>query len=118
MTSAPATPHSPTCTAAHRHAQRRPRVRRRSGGRDAHDDVITRATVELADTLGLLTAAEGIETPEQQDHVAALGCDIAQGYLFSRPVHADAALELITGRSCAEPRAAADAGPTGAVTPT
>ena len=31
-------------------------------GRDAHDDVITRAIVELANTLGLLTVAEGIET--------------------------------------------------------
>jgi EAL domain-containing protein (putative c-di-GMP-specific phosphodiesterase class I) len=54
-------------------------------GRDAHDDVITRAIVDLAGTLGLLTVAEGIETTQQQEHVAALGCDLAQGYLFSRP---------------------------------
>ena len=54
-------------------------------GRDAHDDVITRAIVELAGTLGLLTVAEGIETTQQSEHVAALGCDLAQGYLFSRP---------------------------------
>jgi EAL domain-containing protein (putative c-di-GMP-specific phosphodiesterase class I) len=60
-------------------------------GRDAHDDVITRAIVELANTLGLLTVAEGIETTQQSETVAALGCDIAQGYLFSRPIEAEAA---------------------------
>ena len=59
-------------------------------GRDAHDDVITHAIVELANTLGLLTVAEGIETTQQSETLAALGCDIAQGYLFSRPIEADA----------------------------
>ena len=56
---------------------------------DAHDDVITRAIVELAGTLGLLTVAEGVETAQQSETVAALGCDIAQGYHFSRPVTAE-----------------------------
>jgi EAL domain-containing protein (putative c-di-GMP-specific phosphodiesterase class I) len=66
-------------------------------GRDEHDDVITRAIVELAGTLGLLTVAEGIETHDQQTFVTALGCDLGQGYLFSRPVGAEAAFELLTG---------------------
>ena len=66
-------------------------------GRDEHDDVITRAIVELAGTLGLLTVAEGIETHDQQTFVTALGCDLGQGYLFSRPVDADTALGLLTG---------------------
>jgi diguanylate cyclase (GGDEF)-like protein len=65
-------------------------------GRDAHDDVITRAIVELAGTLGLLTVAEGIETAEQSEHVAALGCDLAQGYLFSRPIEADAVSAMVS----------------------
>ncbi|MFD2093324.1 putative bifunctional diguanylate cyclase/phosphodiesterase [Blastococcus deserti] len=64
-------------------------------GRDAHDDVITRAIVELAGTLGLLTVAEGIETNEQSRYVAGLGCDLAQGYLFSRPIEADAVGTLV-----------------------
>jgi EAL domain-containing protein (putative c-di-GMP-specific phosphodiesterase class I) len=64
-------------------------------GRDANDDAITRAIVDLAGTLGLLTIAEGIETTQQQEHVAALGCDLAQGYLFSHPVDADVVLELM-----------------------
>jgi diguanylate cyclase (GGDEF)-like protein len=64
-------------------------------GRDAHDDVITHAIVELANTLGLLTVAEGIETTQQSETLAALGCDIAQGYLFSRPIEADAASQVM-----------------------
>jgi EAL domain-containing protein (putative c-di-GMP-specific phosphodiesterase class I) len=41
--------------------------------------------------------AEGIETHDQQTFVTALGCDLGQGYLFSRPVDAESALELLTG---------------------
>jgi diguanylate cyclase (GGDEF)-like protein len=64
-------------------------------GRDANDDAITRAIVDLAGTLGLLTIAEGIETTQQQEHVAALGCDLAQGYLYSYPVDADVVMDLV-----------------------
>jgi diguanylate cyclase (GGDEF)-like protein len=71
-------------------------------GRDAHDDVITRAIVELANTLGLLTVAEGIETTQQSETVAALGCDIAQGYLFSRPIEADAASAVMAASVVSE----------------
>jgi diguanylate cyclase (GGDEF)-like protein len=67
-------------------------------GRDANDDAITRAIVDLATTLGMLTIAEGIETTQQQEHVAALGCDLAQGYLFSHPVDADVVLALVAAR--------------------
>jgi diguanylate cyclase (GGDEF)-like protein len=68
-------------------------------GRDAHDDVITRAIVELAGTLGLLTVAEGIETTQQSEHVAALGCDLAQGFLFSRPIEAEAVRALVSSQA-------------------
>jgi diguanylate cyclase (GGDEF)-like protein len=81
-------------------------------GRDAHDDVITRAIVELAGTLGLLTVAEGIETTQQSETVAALGCDIAQGYLFSRPIEADAVRAVMSASEVSDviqPRAV-DAG--------
>ena len=64
-------------------------------GRDANDDAITPAIVDLAGTLGLLTIAEGIETTQQSEHVAALGCDLAQGYLYSRPVDADVVMDLV-----------------------
>ena len=72
-------------------------------GRDEHDDVITRAIVELAGTLGLLTVAEGIETHDQQTIVTALGCDLGQGYLFSVPVDAEAALAVLTAPPLAVP---------------
>jgi diguanylate cyclase (GGDEF)-like protein len=65
-------------------------------GRDVNDDAITRAIVDLAGTLGLLTIAEGIETTQQQEHVAALGCQLAQGYLYSRPVDADVVMDLVS----------------------
>jgi diguanylate cyclase (GGDEF)-like protein len=65
-------------------------------GRDANADVVTRAVVELAGALGLLTVAEGVETTDQREHVAELGCDLAQGYLFSRPVDAETVLALMT----------------------
>ena len=85
-------------------------------GRDAHDDVITRAIVELANTLGLLTVAEGIETTQQSETVAALGCDIAQGYLFSRPIEADAVSAVMSAprlASMARGSQAARGGPAG-----
>jgi diguanylate cyclase (GGDEF)-like protein len=71
-------------------------------GRDAHDDVITRAIVELAGTLGLLTVAEGIETTQQSETVAALGCDIAQGFLFSRPIEAEAVSAVMSASLVSE----------------
>jgi EAL domain-containing protein (putative c-di-GMP-specific phosphodiesterase class I) len=67
-------------------------------GQDANADVVTRAVVELAGALGLLTVAEGVETTHQHEHVAELGCDLAQGYLFSRPVDAETVLTLLAGR--------------------
>jgi diguanylate cyclase (GGDEF)-like protein len=64
-------------------------------GQDANDDVITQAIVELADTLGLLTVAEGVESDDQHELVAALNCDLAQGFLFARPLSADAVHEMV-----------------------
>jgi predicted signal transduction protein with EAL and GGDEF domain len=53
---------------------------------DITDDVIVRSTIELAHNLGLTVVAEGVETEATQHHLAELGCDIAQGYLISRPI--------------------------------
>jgi diguanylate cyclase (GGDEF)-like protein len=54
-------------------------------GVHAEDAAVIRALVELAHGLGLRVCAEGVETPETADWLAAVGCDRAQGYLFSRP---------------------------------
>jgi len=44
--------------------------------------------ISMAEAFGLGTVAEGVETEEQLQKVAALGCDCIQGYIFSKPVEA------------------------------
>lgn len=55
---------------------------------DPNDCAIAAAVVSLARTLGMDTIAEGIETLEQQNYLARIGCDKVQGYLHSRPLPA------------------------------
>lgn len=50
---------------------------------DPDDRMIVRSTVELAHNLGLKVVAEGVETQACLEALRALGCDMAQGYLFS-----------------------------------
>ncbi len=52
----------------------------------AGDAEIVAATVGLAHTLGLRVVAEGVETVEQLDALRTLGCEFAQGFLWSKPV--------------------------------
>jgi diguanylate cyclase (GGDEF)-like protein/PAS domain S-box-containing protein len=51
--------------------------------------VLTASIVQLARNLGLEPLAEGIETEEQRRFLLANGCELGQGFLFSRPVPAD-----------------------------
>ncbi len=51
-----------------------------------HNDTLARSIVALSQSLNLEVVAEGIETVYARDQLAALGCDVGQGYLFSRPV--------------------------------
>ena len=55
---------------------------------DAEDAVIVRSTVDLARNLGLHVVAEGVETAEAYEQLAASGCHAAQGYHLSRPLPA------------------------------
>lgn len=48
--------------------------------------LIVQSITELARGLGLVSTAEGVETPEQLRLVRELGCDLAQGYLISQPL--------------------------------
>ena len=55
---------------------------------NANDAMIVRATTDLGRNLGLRVVAEGVETRAAWDQLAALHCDIAQGYFLSRPIPA------------------------------
>lgn len=55
-------------------------------GTDPDDAVIVRAIINLAHSLGMDVVAEGIETQGQFDYLRLNGCDVAQGYLFSKPL--------------------------------
>jgi diguanylate cyclase (GGDEF)-like protein len=50
--------------------------------------VIVSSTIELGHKLGLQVVAEGVESQAVWDQLAELGCDVAQGYLISRPMPA------------------------------
>jgi EAL domain-containing protein (putative c-di-GMP-specific phosphodiesterase class I) len=65
---------------------------------DPDSRAIVRTVLSLADALGLHTVAEGIETPEQADALAELGCEYGQGYLWSPAVSADDLPGLATSR--------------------
>lgn len=58
----------------------------RMGGGRGPSAAIPRAMVALGQALGLRTVGEGVETAEQRDALAAIGCTYGQGYLFSRPL--------------------------------
>jgi len=47
---------------------------------------VVASTLALAQGLGIVTAAEGVETEEQFEYMRSAGVDLAQGYLFGRPV--------------------------------
>src|SRR4028118_863325 len=55
-------------------------------GEDLEDTAIVSMVVELAHTLGMGVVAEGVETEAQAALLKDLGCDLGQGYRFSRPL--------------------------------
>jgi diguanylate cyclase (GGDEF)-like protein len=56
---------------------------------DHVDGQIVETVIRLAHTLGMTVTAEGIETAAQAARLAALGCDLAQGWHFGRPAPGD-----------------------------
>jgi EAL domain-containing protein (putative c-di-GMP-specific phosphodiesterase class I) len=56
---------------------------------------IVRTIIELARVLGMDVVAEGIETCEQYRVLRKMGCRFGQGYLFARPLTAEAVTKLL-----------------------
>jgi diguanylate cyclase (GGDEF)-like protein len=75
-------------------------------GLGQHDsEAIVELIVKLGAKLNMSTVAEGVETAEQLNRLRELGCSEAQGYLFSRPVPAEAVPEIIA--QCVAPHRSA-----------
>ena len=53
---------------------------------DPNDEVIVTSTIELGHNLGLRVVAEGVEDQHTLDELVRRGCDLAQGYHFTRPL--------------------------------
>jgi diguanylate cyclase (GGDEF)-like protein/PAS domain S-box-containing protein len=70
---------------------------------DDYDVAIVRAVVGIARSLGLQLVAEGVETAEQLECLRGLGCETAQGFLFSRPLPAAECQQLLE-RHCPQRR--------------
>jgi diguanylate cyclase (GGDEF)-like protein len=69
---------------------------------DGADRAVVRAIVELCDSLGLTTVAEGVEQASQAYVLSQLGVGQVQGYFYGRPMSRDAATEWLLGRTQAE----------------
>jgi predicted signal transduction protein with EAL and GGDEF domain len=86
---------------------------------ESSDAVVVRSVIDLGHSLGLRTVAEGVEDAATRDMLARLGCDVAQGYLFSRPLgtrQLDAWYESRSAEGAAlpSPRTSGDAVPSSA----
>ena len=80
----------------------RPFVEEIAGGDDRA--ALPRAILGLGQALRLRTVAEGVERPDQCAALAALGCDLGQGYYFSVPLHPDEVRRLLaSGTAIATP---------------
>jgi diguanylate cyclase (GGDEF)-like protein/PAS domain S-box-containing protein len=60
------------------------------------DSAIVRAIIDLANAMGISAVAEGVETKDQAAGLRMLGCPVAQGFYFSRPLRAEEFDQLLT----------------------
>ncbi|MDP8948517.1 MAG: PAS domain S-box protein [Actinomycetota bacterium] len=72
--------------------------------------VLVSAIISLAHALGLEVVAEGVETEEHFERLRGMGCDLAQGYLFSQPLIAKEAADVLGAVYCRNLLGAAEEG--------
>jgi diguanylate cyclase (GGDEF)-like protein len=77
----------------------------RNAFKDQRDTRLLEVIIDIADHLAVPVIAEGVETSDQLFALRELGCDIAQGYYFSRPVPAEEFGAFIQERAAMEPEA-------------
>ncbi len=65
--------------------------------RDSKGAIIIKNIIELADDIGMRTLSEGVESDEQADFLAEIGCERLQGYRFGRPMPLENLLHGIEG---------------------
>ena len=58
----------------------------RVGGNFASEEIILRNVLKLSGDLGLYSLTEGVETEDQANFLKESGCDIFQGFYFSKPI--------------------------------
>lgn len=67
---------------------------------DSNDAVIVKSVISLAHNLKLRVVAEGVESQAQLTCLRELGCDVIQGYFFSKPVSADDFVKMLSAGQC------------------
>jgi diguanylate cyclase (GGDEF)-like protein len=70
-------------------------------GKDQEIQGIVRSIIELGRAMHMVVTAEGVETAEQQRILGSMDCDQLQGYLLSKPVAADALIEILADNATA-----------------
>lgn len=71
-------------------------------GQNAEDTAIVKAVVTMAHTVGLTVTAEGVESNEITSHLQGLGCDLAQGYHFAKPLSSEGLANLLESQALNE----------------
>jgi EAL domain-containing protein (putative c-di-GMP-specific phosphodiesterase class I) len=62
---------------------------------DVEDTMLVSGIIRLAHTLGMQVVAEGVESVEQLKRLQGFGCDLAQGFYFSKAVPGEAVLRIL-----------------------
>jgi diguanylate cyclase (GGDEF)-like protein len=65
---------------------------------DKDDELIVKSIIDLAHNLGLVVVAEGVENKAVGEYLITLGCDVLQGYYYSKPLSAENFELLIAGK--------------------